>query len=94
MNKIHDEICTHLENGIIPFWLNKACDPQGGYLTSFNKDGDRTGETEKYIVTQARMIWGLSAMAQEYPDNELLLPQAKQGVDFIIEHFWDKQYGG
>lgn len=89
------EIRGHMENGIIPFWLKNGLDHQyGGYLTCFDENGTPTGDTDKYIVTQTRMIWGMSAFYSVYPNNKALLQAAKQGVEFFIKHFWDMDYGG
>jgi N-acylglucosamine 2-epimerase len=61
------EIENHLANGIIPFWVGNGFDEEfGGFLTCFDSDGKRTSDTNKYIVTQTRMIWGLSALYAEY----------------------------
>lgn len=74
------EIRRDLEEGIIPFWLNNGVDKEyGGYLTCFDENGMPTGDTDKYIVTQTRMIWGLAAMYEEYP-RENLKAAAKQAT--------------
>lgn len=89
------EITDHLENGIVPFWLNNGIDKEyGGFLTCFNSDGTPTEDTDKYIVTQTRMIWGMSSLYRHNPNNQVLLEQAKQGVAFFISHFWDRLNGG
>lgn len=90
------EISQHLEEGLIPFWLKNGIDEKyGGYLTCFDEDGRLSEEdTNKYIVTQTRMIWGFSAFFQAYPENRELLRGAQQGVDFFINNFWDELYGG
>lgn len=95
MQQALDELTEHFEDGLIPFWLAKGIDrEQGGYLTCFDSDGRPTGDTDKYIVTQTRMIWGFSALARLYPERTDLAALARQGVDFFIEHFWDRTYGG
>ena len=89
------QITTHLETGIIPFWLNNGVDKDyGGYLTCFDKNGKPAGDTDKYIVTQTRMIWGMSAFCRRYPKNVALAEAARQGVVFFINHFWDSVHGG
>ncbi|MCL7745758.1 AGE family epimerase/isomerase [Halalkalibacter alkaliphilus] len=91
----YQQILTHLEKGIIPFWLGNGIDPvEGGYLTCFDENGLPTDDTDKYIVTQTRMIWGMSALYRTYPDNEIFLQAAKQGVSFFLDNFWDDKYGG
>jgi len=89
------EIKDHLENGIIAFWSKNAIDGKyGGYLTCFDEFGNATGDMDKYIVTQTRMIWGMSALYGEYPQRRELLEYARQGVKFFIRYFWDREYGG
>jgi mannobiose 2-epimerase len=91
-----EELVQHLYEGIINFWTDRGIDTtHGGYLTCFDAEGrlDRT-DTDKYIVTQTRMIWGFSLFHELKPEDERYLTYARQGVDFLIEHFWDVVQGG
>jgi mannobiose 2-epimerase len=89
------QLADHLEKGIIPFWMSRGLDAEmGGYLTCFDASGRPTGDTDKSIVTQTRMIWGLSAFHRRYPDHPDLRLAARQGVDFFLDHFWDRAHGG
>lgn len=89
------QLVTHLEQGLLPFWLKNGIDREfGGYLTCFDADGQPSSDTDKYIVTQTRMIWGLAAFARQYPARPELTALARQGVDFFIDHFWDTTNGG
>lgn len=89
-----NEIRENLEQGIIPFWMHNGIDKEfGGYLTSFDENGEPLPDTDKYIVTQTRMIWGFSILYKKYRNPELLAA-AKQGVEFFIRHFWDNELGG
>jgi mannose/cellobiose epimerase-like protein (N-acyl-D-glucosamine 2-epimerase family) len=95
MEKDLAEISQHLHHDIIPFWLERGMDEiYGGYLTCFDSQGERATDTDKYLVTQTRMIWGLSAFSQICPEKEKLLTEAKQGINFLINHFWDSKTGG
>ena len=88
-------LVNHLEKGIIPFWLNHGLDRHyGGFLTCFDANGQPSGDENKYLVTQTRMIWGMSALYRLYPARKELYEAAIQGVDFFIEHFWDRPSGG
>lgn len=90
----------------VEFWLEHGIDREyGGYLVCFDEDGKQMDSlavlepTDKMIVTQTRMIWGLSALlrtgiAKEFGWQEQCLEGAKQGVDFFIDKFWDQTYGG
>jgi mannobiose 2-epimerase len=94
-NKPLTELIRHLEDGIIPFWLKNGIDKEcGGYLTCFDETGKPSGDTDKYIVTQTRMIWGFSALSRMYPENKEYADAAEQGVRFFIKNFWDTEYGG
>ena len=94
LESIHHDLSRLLRDGIVPFWMERGIDTQyGGYLTSFDENGRPAGDTQKLIVTQTRMIWGLSAFGGYYKD-EHMLSAATQGVDFFIRHFWDDTHGG
>ncbi len=95
MQQALNELTEHFERGLIPFWLSHGIDAEyGGYLTCFDADGRPSGDTDKYIVTQTRMIWGLSALTRLYPERLELAAAARQGVDFFSAHFWDPGHGG
>ena len=93
---LHGEILDHLENGIIPFWCERAPDREhGGYLTNFDEAGRHTGTPEKYLNTQCRLLWWFSRLARRYPGRgEEFVPRARAGVDFLVRHFWDAEHGG
>ena len=89
------ETAGHLATGILPFWLRNGLDhDHGGYLTTFDAEGRAAGDGSKFLVTQARMIWGFSALAEILPERADLLDAARLGVDFFHEHFWDRESGG
>ncbi|MGI5174341.1 AGE family epimerase/isomerase [Treponema sp. OMZ 840] len=92
-----DDLSNILCNKIIPFWLERAVDTTyGGYLTSFNETGELFGSLEKNIVTQSRMVWGFSNLipfARE-KDKTNMKKAASQGARFLIDCFWDTEFGG
>lgn len=48
------EIAGILADKVIPFWLERAVDDvYGGYLTSFDEQGNFDGNGVKYMVTQS-----------------------------------------
>ncbi|AEE17482.1 AGE family epimerase/isomerase [Treponema brennaborense] len=91
------ELSGILRDKLIPFWLERAVDSQfGGYLTSFDENGELFGELEKNIVTQSRMVWGFSNLipfAREQ-DKATMKEAAAQGARFLTERFWDPEFGG
>jgi mannobiose 2-epimerase len=85
----------HLNNGIIPFWFARALDTQyGGYMTNFDEQGKSLPVPEKYVNTQCRLIWWFSTLHRRFPKMPKAADMAGRGVDFLIKHFWDEQYGG
>ena len=94
--EIREQVQRHLLHGIIPFWLELGIDRvYGGYLTCFDALGRLDeSDTNKYIVTQTRMIWGMSVFSTLLPPGNTCREAARQGVDFLIRHFWDTGCGG
>ena len=97
MEKAAKEIAYTLKEKIIPFWLERSDDTlHGGFLTSFDERGEFDGHGDKYIVTQCRMIWGLAhleAYARQ-EDREKIRALNRQGFEFFIDKFWDREHGG
>ncbi|MFD4569492.1 AGE family epimerase/isomerase [Streptomyces sp. NPDC058467] len=99
LREIRSQVGDLLEKGIIPFWDERATDQsEGGYLTDFGADG-RCQNTahDKYLVTQARMVWAFSMFAEHVGSGSLgdrLRDAARQGVGFLRENFWDPVHGG
>jgi len=91
------EIRSTLTDRIIPFWLDRAVDAQyGGYLTSFDENGEFDGNGVKYMVTQSRMLWGFSYLLPfaRPEDRPRMKAAADQGFEFFKKHFFDPVYGG
>jgi len=91
------EMMTTVRDYIIPFWLDMSVDKEyGGYITSFDENGAFDGNGVKNIVTQSRMVWGFSYLlpfANE-EDKERMKVAAEQGAEYLMNEFWDKEYGG
>jgi mannobiose 2-epimerase len=84
-----------LNNGIIPFWFQRALDTQyGGFMTNFDEQGKALPVPEKYVNTQCRLIWWFSTLRRRFPQLPKTTDMASQGVDFLIKNFWDEKYGG
>ena len=95
--EIQQQIKTILQDKIIPFWLERSVDTEfGGYLTSFDPEGNFDGNGAKYIVTQSRMLWGFSHLSQFATEAQkpLMEAAAHQGYAFFKKHFWDDVHGG
>jgi len=89
------EVQDHLRDELLPFWLSHGPDKEyGGYLTYFDKNGKATGETLKTLVCQTRMIFTYASAHRAGFGEGAFLEMARDGVDFLIENFWDDDHGG
>lgn len=84
-----------METELLNKWYPQAVDQQyGGFLSTFTYDWQPTGPQDKMIVSQARHVWSNAKAAQLYPQVEHYLESARQGVAFLRDKMWDRQYGG
>lgn len=89
------EIERHLNDELIPFWMNHGVDEEhGGFLTYFDRDGNSTGETVKTLICQTRMIYAFARAHQEGFGDGYFLEQARQGARFVGRNFTDAMNGG
>jgi len=89
------EVRHHLFNELLPFWSTHGVDPQyGGFLTYLDADGNPTGETLKTVVCQTRMIYSYASAFRARVADERFLDIARQGVEFLLRHFWDDEHTG
>ena len=95
LESLAEAVRQHLDNGIIPFWVQRASDQEhGGYYTSFDEQGHRLPMPEKYLNSQARLLWWFSRLHRTRPDIPGTQEMASRGVDFLIKYFWDEERGG
>ena len=89
------EVQNHLRDELLPYWRSHGVDhDHGGFLTYYDKDGKPTGETVKTLVCQTRMIYTFASIHRSGLDDGKFLEWAQQGVEFLIEHFWDDDHAG
>ena len=83
-----------LEN-IIPFWYPNTLDTaDGGYQLNHDITGKYRGRTNKSLVTQARMVWFFSRLAQSRFGVKDHLAAARHGYQFLVDKMRDAQFGG
>ncbi|MFP4501760.1 MAG: AGE family epimerase/isomerase [Candidatus Hydrogenedentota bacterium] len=95
LNDALKEVENHLLNELVPFWLTHGVDADyGGFLTYFDAQGNPTGETDKTLVCQTRCIYSFASAHRANLGDGQFLERAHQGVDFLIDHFWDNEHTG
>ncbi len=84
----------HLLTRVLPFWARHSVDPDyGGFLTHLSRNGSITDDSTKYLVMQARMIYGLTTGCV-LGGSKSWLSAAAQGVEFLLRHFRDLEHDG
>ena len=95
LSTLHAQVTQHLQQGLIPYWLTRAWDDTyGGYLTNFDEHGQPLDTPEKYLNTQARLLWWFSTLYRRHPDLAQAGALAAKGFEFLLAHFWDTERGG
>lgn len=85
----------YLTETLLPFWIERSPDGEhGGFLTYFDRNGQRTGETTKTFLMQIRMLYTMaSAHRAGYGGGECAR-LADMGASFILDHYWDDEHEG
>jgi mannobiose 2-epimerase len=90
--EILERIFTH---NITPFWYPGVIDKDdGGYRLNHDRRGQWKGKANKSLVTQARMLWYFSRLANSNYRTQAYLDAAHHGYDFLFTAMWDNDDGG
>ena len=86
---------THLEKDLIPFWITPEAlgNPVGNYPTVRDMIGRTTNQTLRRPRMMGRQIFTYCIYYMVTGKTELL-DYAEAGVRWLIDHAWDKTYGG
>lgn len=91
LNELADFYRRFLLDGIVPFWMRHGLDREfGGVLSCMQEDGTSIN-TNKYIWSQARFLWVLSALYRRVEQRPEWLDAARQTADFLTRHGRDAQ---
>ena len=88
------QIEDHLFGHILPFWCGPALDRKnGGWMGWLSNDLKPDRSQPKGLIVNARILWAFSAAYQAKADP-LHKQMAGRAFDFLMERFWDGEYGG
>ena len=88
------EVQDVLENNILSFWLSNMIDDEhGGFYGQMTGEGKLVKDADKGGILSARILWAFSAAYRVLGDPEYLMA-ATLIKDYIIEYFYDNQFGG
>jgi len=89
-----DEIETYLRGKLLPFWLERSRDSKfGGFITHFDQNGNDSGEDEKSLIAQARILYTF-ASAYRSGYGRTCADFAHHAAEFILDRMWDRLHGG
>ncbi len=94
--KIAREVEDALHNDVLGVWFPRTVDQsKGGFHSHFTRDWQWAPSDGKFSVFQGRMTWVASQVVLREPNmKDRFVPIVRQGVDFLQNVMWDKQYGG
>lgn len=87
------EVYENLTGNILPYWIEKMQDPEGGFYGRRDSEDNLDIKAPKGAILNARILWTFSA-AYRVIGNPEYLEMAKRAKDYISQYFIDKEYGG
>ena len=94
LQQLKREVEEELTRNILPFWMDKMTDNvHGGFYGRMTGTDVLVPEAEKGAVLNARILWTFSA-AYRLLGREEYLATATRAKRYLIDHFYDKEYGG
>ena len=90
---LRTETTKNLKENLLPFWMEKTVDPQGGFYGVVLNDGRAIENAPKGAVLNARITWTFSR-AYRQDGLEVYKQMADRAADYYIRHFIDPVYGG
>lgn len=92
--ELKQQLKEELTQNILPFWTEKMKDDeQGGFYGQIKGNGQLVPEADKGGILNARILWSFSsAYLQE--KNPLYLEMANRAKAYILNHFFDQEFGG
>jgi mannobiose 2-epimerase len=94
IRQLSKELESELTNNILPYWMNKMVDKQnGGFYGQITGEEQLVEKALKGGILNARILWTFSAAYKTFKVKEYL-KSASRAKNYIIDHFFDKTYGG
>jgi mannobiose 2-epimerase len=94
LEEFKNQLRNELIQNILPFWSGPMVDSfQGGFYGQIDGDNRLIAEADKGGILNARILWTFSsAYLQE--KNPVYLEMANRAKDYILNHFFDREFGG
>jgi mannobiose 2-epimerase len=94
--QLANQVDNALHQDVLNLWFPRSIDHEhGGFHSHFGADWQTLPSDGKFSVFQGRMTWVASQVVIREPSlRDQFLPYVHQGVEFLQNVMWDKQYGG
>ena len=93
MDDLRWRIERELRENILPFWMARVPDPNGGFYGRIDSDLTVRNEVARSAVVNARILWTFSAAYRAYR-QDAYLATARRAYDYLRAAFLDPKYGG
>lgn len=94
LQKLKSEVQEELLNHILPFWSEKMVDHEhGGFYGQIDGNNQLIQTADKGGILNARILWSFSSVYLQNK-NPLYLEMANRAKAFILDHFFDPEFGG
>lgn len=92
---LRERVSKNATECIFPFWTSDYIrDPEnGGYYGCVTIDMERNNSIDRSLVLYGRMVYAYSNAYITFGD-ERYLECAKYTFDYLVDKFWDDEYGG
>ena len=91
--ELADTLERHLKIDILPFWMERMQDSRGGFHGRISGGGTVDDDAPRGSVLYSRILWTFSAAYRVFGNPEYL-ECAARAKKWILEHFYDSEYGG
>jgi mannobiose 2-epimerase len=94
MKMYKEQVLSELKENILPFWINNVVDEEnGGFYGVVSNDLVVDKKADKGCILNSRILWTYSYAYRMFKEAAYL-KTAEQAYDFMLKHFWDKEYSG
>ena len=94
MPDLKERVEKELRSNILRFWLKYAVDDDfGGFRGQITNDLVIDPKADKGLILNARILWTFSKAYSVYHED-VYLQTANRAYAYIVEHFWDEEFGG
>lgn len=91
--QLRKEIVDNVREGVLPFWMDYAVAPDGGFYGTVWRNGTPVSDAPRGGVLNARILWSFSAAFRTFADPSYL-ERANSSQRYFIDTFIDKVNGG